>query len=166
MTPSMIETLAAGIHETWRASATKEGWKMQPQLDRPYAELSEIDKENNRAAARRIPQILALAGLGITDENQSSSTAEPSAAEIRAHLELHVERLSEAEHKDWMKQRLDNGWRYGKSRDDAQKVHPMIAPYAGLPEKEKDKDRSSVRHFPEMVERAGYRIVWLNGRET
>jgi hypothetical protein len=159
----MIETLAEGIHETWRALAAKDGWKMQPQFDKPYKKLAPIDKEDNRAAARRIPEILALAGMGIVDKKKSASTKVVTDAVVRTHLEHNLERLAEAEHDGWMEHRIKNGWRHGEPRDDENKIHPLIVPYARLPEKEKNKDRSSVRHFPDMVAMAGYRIVWLKG---
>ena len=158
-----IEPLAEAIHETWRALSVKEGWKMRPQFDMPYAQLASIDKEDNRAAARRIPEILALVGMGIADKTQPVAPDEPSNTIVNAHLEHHLERLSEAEHDGWMEQRLKNGWRYGEPRDDKNKIHPLLVPYATLPEKEKEKDRNSVRHFPDMVVKAGYRIVWLRG---
>ncbi len=160
---AMIEILAEGIHETWRTLAATEGWKMQPHFDKPYAGLAEIDKEDNRAAARRIPEVLALAGLGIEGEKQAQSDDAPSETDIRSHLEHHMERLAEAEHDGWMDQRLRNGWHCGTPRDDARKIHPLLIPYSRLPDKEKGKDRNSVRHFPDMVARAGYRIVWLKG---
>jgi len=159
----MIETLAEGIHETWRALARKEGWEMQPQFAKPYAQLAPIDKEDNRAAARRIPEILALAGMGIADEKEAAASGQPDDDVVSKHLEHHLERLAEAEHDGWMEQRLKNGWRYGEPRDDEKKIHPLLRPYADLPEKEKNKDRNSVRHFPDMVAMAGYRIVWLKG---
>jgi hypothetical protein len=71
--------------------------------------------------------------------------------------------LAEAEHDGWMEQRVRNGWRQGSPRDDASKIHPLIVPYGQLSEKEKDKDRSSVLKFPQMVALAGRRIVWLRG---
>ena len=40
---------------------------MQPHLDKPYAELAEIDKEDNCVAARRMPEVLALIGQGKTN---------------------------------------------------------------------------------------------------
>jgi hypothetical protein len=160
---AMIETLAEGIHETWRALAAKEGWKMQPQFDKPYAGLAEIDKEDNRAAARRIPEILALAGMGVDVEKKAETGDIPSESDIRDHLDHHMERLAEAEHDGWMNQRLRSGWRYGTPRDDVRKIHPLLISYADLPEQEKGKDRNSVRHFPDMVARAGYWIIWLKG---
>ena len=136
---------------------------MQPNFDKPYAELAEIDKEDNRAAARRIPEILALAGMAVDLEANADTSAGPSEKEIREHLAHHMERLAEAEHDGWMNQRRRNGWSWGKTRDDARKVHPLLVPYTELSEKEKKKDRSSVSLFPDMVALAGYRIVWTKG---
>jgi len=58
-----VELIAAAIHETWRALAAAEGWRMSPRFDQDYALLEEADREDNRAAARRMPEVLALAGL-------------------------------------------------------------------------------------------------------
>ncbi|HTE80345.1 MAG TPA: RyR domain-containing protein, partial [Reyranella sp.] len=155
--------LAAGIHETWRALSRAQGGWMQPRLDRPFGELAAADQEDNRAAARRIPDVLARAGMGVADETQPVRPDDPSPEEIARHIERHLERLAAAEHDGWMEQRVRNGWRQGSPRDDAAKIHPLIVPYEQLSEKEKDKDRSSVLEFPEMVAMAGHRIVWLRG---
>ena len=136
---------------------------MQPTLDRPFSELAASDQEDNRAAARRIPDVLALAGMAVADEAQTVRPEDPSSDEIARHIERRLEQLAEAEHDGWMEQRVRNGWRQGSPRDDNAKIHPLIVPYARLSEKEKDKDRSSVLKFPEMVAMAGRRIVWLRG---
>jgi hypothetical protein len=34
-----------------------------------------------------------------------------------------------------------------------------MLPYAKLPEREKGKDRNTIRHYPDFAARAGYRIV-------
>jgi hypothetical protein len=153
-----LEAVAAAIHETWRALAREEGWSMQPHLDRPYSRLAEPDKEDNRAAARRIPEVLALVGLGLSrDEDGEAGLS--AADQLRAQLEQNMERLAEAEHDGWMEQRRRDGWRYAETRDDSRKLHPAMVPYAELPEREKGKDRNSVRHYPDFAARAGYRIA-------
>jgi hypothetical protein len=157
----VIEALAPAIHETWRSLSKKEGWKMQPHLDQPFEKLAPVDKEENRAAARRIPEILGLAGLGLV-KAVSASPSEPSRnKEIRDHLEHHLERLAEAEHDGWMTHRLRNGWRFHETRDDVQKLHNALLPYEKLTENDKKKDRNSVRHFPDMVQLAGYQLVFF-----
>ena len=54
-----------------------------------------------------------------------------------------------------MEHKLRNGWRQGP-RDDAVRVHDLLVPYRRLSEKEKDKDRENVLHYPEIVALAGY----------
>jgi hypothetical protein len=158
LTPADIEVLAAAIHETWRALGKTEGWSMQPHLDKPYDNLAEIDKEDNRAAARRIPEALALVGLGLRQDKDSAPAAVPK-KELKAQLDQNIERLAEAEHDGWMEHRSRNGWRWAETRDDARKLHPDMLPYANLPEREKGKDRNTIRHYRDFAARAGFRIV-------
>jgi hypothetical protein len=153
-----VEVLATAIHETWRALGHKEGWPMQPNFDKPYAELAEIDKEDNRAGARRIPEVLALVGLGLRRGKDVAPAAMPE-DELKAQLDQNIERLAEAEHDGWTEHRSRNGWRYAETRDDTRKLHPDMLPYAALPEREKGKDRNTIRHYPDFATRSGYRIV-------
>jgi hypothetical protein len=146
-----IDSIAAAIHETWRSLSRQQGGSMSPQLDRDYAELAEQDKANNRAVARRMGEVLARAGLALSDD-----PAKP-AAELPANLES----MAEVEHNGWMEQRAATGWSWGATRDDVAKHHPSMVPYAELSETEKEKDRSNIRHYPEFAARAGYRIVRL-----
>ena len=134
---------------------------MAPRYDRPFEQLAPIDQQDNEAAARRIPEILALAGLGVVPPASATLAATPTEPEVRAHLEHHLERLAEAEHIGWMAFRTLAGWRHDTTRDDDRLLHPSLVPYTELSDRDKEKDRDSVRHFPDMVARAGYRIVWL-----
>jgi hypothetical protein len=147
-----IETIAAAIHETWRALSRERGWSMQPRLDRPYADLADSEKDDNRAAARRMGDVLAVAGLKL-----SGALAEPAVTDDA--LTAAIEAMAAAEHDGWMAHRAANGWVWGEVRDDAAKRHPSMAPYARLPESEKEKDRDIVRHYGRFAARAGYRIV-------
>ena len=74
-------------------------------------------------------------------------------------LEANIELLAEAEHNDWMHQKRKNGWVYGEDRDDEKKIHNCLRPYVELSEKEKQKDRNSVLHFPAILKQAKYKIV-------
>jgi len=157
----VVEPMAQEIHDTWRDLSEKEGWTLHPLYSMPYADLGPVEKEENRAAARRIPEILGLVGLVVEPAQTAGRKRTSLTDEIAAHLAHHIESLAEAEHDGWMAHRLRNGWRYDKVRDDARKFHPALVAYAKLSEVDKNKDRNSVRHFPEMVERAGYRVAFL-----
>ncbi len=144
------ETIAAAIHETWRALSKAQGWKMQPRLDRDYADLAEADKDDNRAAAGRMGSVLAVAGLGLSDDPAAQGTVIPASA---------MEPMAEAEHDGWLAHRAATGWSYAPTRDDAAKQHPSLIPYAQLPESEKEKDRNNIRHYADFAARAGYKIT-------
>ena len=58
-------------------------------------------------------------------------------------LEL-VELLGENAHDIWASERLRDGWTFGPERDDRERRHPCLVPYAQLPERERDYDRAMV----------------------
>ncbi len=157
----LIEALAGVIHERYLATSRAHRTKIETNFDKPYDVLAPADKEPNRAAARRIPRILALIGAALVKSRVLPSAGEPSAEEIRAYLEFHVERLAEEEHRGWMEERFASGWRYGANRDNKRKLHPLLVDYDKLPFEQKAKDRDAVRNIPEIATKAGYRIVWL-----
>ena len=43
-------------------------------------------------------------------------------------------------HENWLREKLENGWRYGPVKDPAIKEHPCCVPYDKLPEAQKRKD--------------------------
>lgn len=149
-----VKIIAPAIHETWRKIARTQGWK--PTYDVPFAELPLDAVRSNEAAARRMPENLALVGLRL---EPGLATQEQEAA-ILAHMELHVELLAEAEHEGWMVQQLSEGWRHGRVRDDQQRFHECLIPYHELREIDREKDRGSVRHYPDFARTAKWKITF------
>ncbi len=70
-------------------------------------------------------------------------------------LEL-TERLAENAHDIWAKQRMADGWQYGSQRNDANKEHPCLLPYASLPETEKVYDRKAAMETLKAIVALGY----------
>ncbi len=68
------------------------------------------------------------------------------------------EALSKNTHEVWSKGRLDNGWTYGKTRDDTKKQHPCLIPYEELSETEKDFDRRTAMETLKLIVKLGYEI--------
>lgn len=76
--PEVLEQLAEAAHDIWADGKRAEGFVYAPVTDKaakqhsclvPYAELSETDKESDRALVRGIPAILERAGYCITSQS-------------------------------------------------------------------------------------------------
>lgn len=70
----MVDARAVDEHDRWMADKIADGWSYAPERDdvrrlhpdlRPWADLSEADREKDRAAIRAIPVILADFGLHV-----------------------------------------------------------------------------------------------------
>lgn len=60
-----------------------------------------------------------------------------------AGVKLHIENTNvgpEASHKNWMAQKIADGWQYGPKKNPAIKQHPCIVPFAFLPKEQQIKD--------------------------
>ena len=146
--------LAPVIHDFYRGLGKKEGWTFR--YDMPYDQLPEPIKADNAAAAHRIPWILSLAGLYLVEGKPDS---EEETQMVRRVIEAHLYTLAREEHDLWMAFRLKNGWTNGEERNDDEKIHSSLEPFDELDDKDRKKDENSVRNFPAIADRAGFRIV-------
>ena len=72
-------------------------------------------------------------------------------------LEL-TEQIAANVHEIWSRQRIADGWRYGKERNDTLKEHPCLVPYKDLPENEKAYDRQTAIETLKVVLQSGFEI--------
>jgi len=157
LTPDAIESLAVAIHDDYKHRTGSKD---------PFTKLDPFSQQSNRAAALRIPHILALAGLCLVrrQPQQSKLTLDkpltPEEQAVLAHLEKHIEVLAEEEHRLWVQFHVENGWTYGY------KMQPKVNP--GDPDKPAvpfEKDKANLRHpclqpFHEMPDDHGQRKTW------
>ena len=69
-----------------------------------------------------------------------------------------VERMAVSERGRWDFGCLRDGWRYGKTRDNEQKLHDCTVPWKDLPDEIQKYDRDAVRAFPEILAKAGLEV--------
>jgi hypothetical protein len=43
-------------------------------------------------------------------------------------------------HENWVRFKTDHGWTYGPVKDEVMKQHPLLVPYANLPDSQRVKD--------------------------
>jgi hypothetical protein len=132
----------------------------QPTLDTPqpslvdYCLLSEHVQEQNRDAARGLPGKLAVLGLVL---RQDAPAGAPAVTVDRA--DPRVEMLAKKEHERWLRVKRKTGWRYGDPRDDDRLLHPLVRPWAELPEREREKNRKAIENLPKIVAAAGLTLA-------
>lgn len=82
--------------------------------------------------------------------------------DLDADLEDLTEAIAENAHDTWARARMDEGWTYGPVRDDVEKHHPDLVPYAQLPDSEKEYDRLMAMNTLRLVRRLGFDIINRN----
>jgi len=147
-----VEELARAAHELYCIECQVRGETPADNVAmRPWEELTDDLREANRAQVVDIPN--KLRGLGY----ELSPSYGLSASEIELP-DARVEELAIFEHDRWMKDRRDHGWTYAPARDNRRKYHPLLVPWEQLSEKEKQKDRDTVRNLPRLIARAGFNV--------
>jgi hypothetical protein len=121
----------------------------------PWDELPEALRDSNRRFADGIGRKLAETGCMLVPAPLALDGEGPGFE----FTEDEVEALARAEHDRWMADLLRDGWRPTPGAKDPEKrLHPLLVPWAQLPESERDKDREPVREIPAMLARAGLRV--------
>lgn len=155
--------VAEVIHEKFRMLGRDQGW-LEEHNDIGYSKLHDFYKQSNLAAANRMVSSLALIGLAL--EKGRNTAAEREA--IRLRIEYNLELLAAAEHTGWMDWHLDQGWQYGPVKpptnyaeepEPDKRFHPCLKFYRELSDKERNKDRNTVRFYLDFAAAAGMKIV-------
>ena len=158
------EVLARAIHENY---CKKEHLKGQtPETNRllvPWDVLGTLTVKNNKIDGQKYRQSnrrqanfiwtkLSLVGcdIGPILDWDATTTFKFTTEE--------VETLARLEHERWMKEKQDDGWRYGETRDDKKKLHPSLVPYDQLSESEKEKDRDTINQIPVILSLIDFQI--------
>jgi hypothetical protein len=141
------ERAARLIHDRYAAES---GHKTAASL--PWAELDEFYRESNRRQVRNVLWMVETLGGHTWNVWDSDQTVVP-VTNMRGREPLEQLRLlgfehgaavamARAEHEDWRRFYEKAGWRYGKPRDDARKVHDKLV------------DWSEIESDPDLLERA------------
>ncbi len=81
-----------------------------------------------------------------------------SSIELSGDLLQLTEKLAENAHDNWATLRVEQGWTWGKERDDGAKKHPDLIPYSELAESEKEYDRNAAMETLKAIIALGFKI--------
>jgi hypothetical protein len=146
--PDLLEAAAREFHARYVSGNTT----ALPDILKPWEALPETFRRANLDEAAGATQILETAGFSV----RGAECAHPASPPVFTAGE--IERMAEMEHGRWVVERLRDGWRLGKKRDDALKRHPCLVAWADLPECFREYDRQAVAAFSSILARAGLAI--------
>lgn len=69
-----------------------------------------------------------------------------------------IEILAEEAHDNWARQRLSEGWRYGRRLSRRRKTHPLLVPYRELTHEQQEADRVVAMGSVKVILRHGYTL--------
>ena len=151
--------VAAAVNETYLR--TVEGNPPDSDYLMAFEKLGAWEKATNVAAANRLPEILALAGLCLAE---GAATLEEE-AEVHRQLQHHLPVLAEREHELWMEFHFLNSWNFSETKDKSKRRHHLLKPFtepcSELDIKEKDKDYKAILAYPQLAKLAGYKIEFI-----
>jgi len=82
-----------------------------------------------------------------------------SRVELDAELRSLLERLAEHHHDVWARDRMREGWTFGRTRDEAGKKDPGLVPYRELPESEKERERRTALEVLQAIAALGLTVA-------
>jgi hypothetical protein len=149
------EGLARAIHEDYLNRETQKGLTSQdnPNLV-PWEALSEEIRESNRRQADHIGVKLAAVGCGMEPWREYGKENFPFDPKD-------ILKMAQMEHQRWCEDRLRDGWKYGRERDDARKTHPDLIVWERLTNEAMQKDIAAAKLIPSLLARAGFQIYKL-----
>jgi len=143
---------AQAIHERYVHLNRGNPRRMDPSM-LPWPQLREDFRESNREQAAYAASILRAVGYGIERGDPGDPPYRPDDYEEK------IKEMAEMEHGRWNVERLRAGWRYGPQSDAVSRIHSCLVAWDKLPEKIREYDYDAARRFPDILARAGLRIV-------
>lgn len=65
----------------------------------------------------------------------------------------HPKETPETRHGKWMEDRLEQGWKYGPTKDNEAQIHPLLVPYNDLPKDIKANNEKFIEAVSKVVPR-------------
>lgn len=145
-----LEKLAVAIHYRYNELQKQEN-PDEPLKYPTFADLPDSMKYSNIRQARSITENLNVGGYQMAAKKNDGS-------EITVFDKDELEAMAESEHREWCKERLESGWRYGRVKNEKKQISPFLVLYDELPEKIKEFDRDAIRNIPKLLDMIGMAV--------
>jgi hypothetical protein len=174
LSPANLRAIAAAVADYYDRTFDGAQLRTMEEALAAFENKTAWEKETNLAAARRLPEVLALAGLEV-EEGRAEPGEIKQAADYLSH---HLKVLAEEEHRLWMQFHLENGWQKVEPAHKAkfpdagawkaeikrlkheERRHTMLIPFEELSDIDKTKDYKSILNYPAMANLVGWKIAF------
>lgn len=166
----VLEHLAVCEHLRWEASHMMMGYKPTTGgtddlkklhcYIKPYDKLGEVIKHYDWLVVKNSLDTSAKEGTftKIAHDQYIPQPIDTSAVQLPEKLEELGVLIAKNVHEVWAQSRMEEGWTYGKERNDELKQHPCLIPYEDLPEEEKTYDRNTAFGTLKLISKLGFKI--------
>lgn len=166
----VLEHLAVCEHLRWEASHMMMGYKPTTGgtddlkklhcYIKPYDKLGDVIKHYDWLVVKNSLDTSAKeeAFTKITNDQYIPQPIDTSAVQLPGKLDVLGELIAKNVHEVWAQSRMEEGWTYGKERNDELKQHPCLIPYENLPEEEKAYDRNTAFGTLKLISKLGFKI--------
>ena len=141
------EQLAESVHEDYLAHLDPDA--PASSLARPWADLSDADREQSRKRVDGIVADLDALGLDLVPLRRWGA---PEVILTDDQVDL----LASRDHQRWFDDRTAAGWTYGDVRDDGAKRNPLLVPWDELPDDARSFNLATARELLPMLARNGF----------
>lgn len=141
------EQLAEAVHEDYLAHLPPDD--VVTELERPWVELSDAQRELSRLRVDGILEDLAAIGCDLVPLQRWG------APQVTL-TEDEVDQLAARDHRRWLVERTEAGWTRGDVRNDERKINPLLVPWAELPADRQEANIESARNLLPMLARNGF----------
>lgn len=95
----------------------------------------------------------------MSKKNYTPQPINTSDIQLPEELNPLLEAMAQNVHEIWAQERINQGWTYGKQRDDVKKRHPCLIAYEDLSEEEKVYDRNTSVETLKLILKLGFKII-------
>jgi len=86
------------------------------------------------------------------------SPIDTSGIELPPELTALADQIARNVHETWAKERIQEGWTYGETRDDSKKQTPCLVEYDKLSDEEKAYDMNTAFETLRLIVKLGFKI--------
>ena len=115
--------------------------------------------DSNVQQVAEIPYRMISLGYRIVDKKRFPSCGE---AVVKGFTAEQIAHLARQEHARWNAEKLNQGWRFARTRVDDARLHPLLVDWTDLDSMEQRKDVDAVAAIPELLDQAGFLLLELN----